>query len=87
MVKEYLALAQTDLAAAHRKASPVMKWKLGSLGEENEDLTPIQDALKMNGNSDQQLPEMTNLFQQLGERDREELLVLAQTKVRLTNGR
>jgi integrase/recombinase XerD len=28
MVKRYLALAQTDLEAAHRKASPVDHWRL-----------------------------------------------------------
>jgi hypothetical protein len=28
MVKRYLALAQTDLEAAHRRASPVDHWRL-----------------------------------------------------------
>ena len=28
MVQTYLALAQTDLDAAHRKASPVENWRL-----------------------------------------------------------
>jgi len=28
MVNKYLAIAQTDLQAAHRDASPVMNWQL-----------------------------------------------------------
>jgi len=28
MVRHYLALAQTDAAAAHQKASPVDRWRL-----------------------------------------------------------
>lgn len=84
MVKEYLALAQADLEAAHRKASPVMIWKLGKPRDDDASSPP---ALNMNGNGDQQLSELSDLFQKLGGRDREELLVMAQTKVRFTNGR